>query len=87
MENDFMMEEILFVIRPELIVAMALCSFMHDEESVAVSGAKRHSLHSGYAHSFAFEGDYSEEKNVPTVVAIDALQGMAKIQWKGEGFN
>jgi poly(ADP-ribose) glycohydrolase len=87
LENDFMMEEILFVIRPELIVAMALCSFMHDEESVAISGAKRHSLHSGYAHSFAFEGDYSKEKNVPTVVAIDALQGMAKIQWKGELFN
>ena len=34
-----MMEEILFVIKPELIVSMALCSFMHDEEAIVISGS------------------------------------------------
>ena len=28
LENDFNMEEILFVVKPELIIAMALCSFL-----------------------------------------------------------
>jgi poly(ADP-ribose) glycohydrolase len=84
LENDFYMEEILFAIKPELIVSMALCSFMQDEECIAVSGAMQHSNYSGFASSFAFEGDAAVSSTQPpaTVVAIDALQGMSKIQFK-----
>jgi hypothetical protein len=47
LENDFNMEEILFVIKPELVVAMALCSHMHDEEVIRVAGALQYSCYAG----------------------------------------
>ena len=86
LENDFMMEEILFVVKPELVVAMALCSYMHDEEAIRVAGAMQYSGYRGYASTFEFDGDYDERRAGPPAVvcAMDALQGCARIQF-GEG--
>eukprot|EP01126_Amoeba_proteus_P004650 TRINITY_DN11540_c0_g1_i2.p1 TRINITY_DN11540_c0_g1~~TRINITY_DN11540_c0_g1_i2.p1 ORF type:complete len:434 (+),score=94.24 TRINITY_DN11540_c0_g1_i2:247-1548(+) len=83
LENDFMMEEILFIVKPELIVSMALCSYMHDEEAIVISGAQQYSCYSGYAHSFTFEGDYDNRRSgpPPRIAAMDALQGFSKIQF------
>lgn len=83
LENDFMMEEILFVVKPELIVAMALCSYMHDEEAVRVAGALQYSCYRGYASTFEFDGDYDDRRAGPPAVvcAMDALQGCARIQF------
>jgi hypothetical protein len=85
LECDFMMEEILFAIKPELIVAMALCSFMQDDEAIIISGARQYYKYSGYASSFEFQGDFEagdQEAAMPMVLAMDALQGMAKIQFQ-----
>ncbi|KAH3744047.1 poly glycohydrolase [Pelomyxa schiedti] len=84
LENDFMMEEILFAIKPELIVSMALSSFMQDEEAIVITGARQYSCYSGYSHSFTFEGDYDDRRPgpPPAVAAMDALQGFAKIQFQ-----
>ena len=83
LENDFMMEEILFVTKPELIVSMALCSYMQDEDVVLIHGASQYSSYSGYGHSFTFEGDYQGIAGpIASVVAMDALQGLSKIQFK-----
>lgn len=88
LENDFAMEEILFIVKPELIVSMALCSHLQDEEIVRITGALQFSCYSGYLSTFEFEGDYDGRRSVhlppATVVAMDALQGCAKIQF-GEG--
>jgi poly(ADP-ribose) glycohydrolase len=83
LENDFHMEEILFAAKPELIVAMALCSHMHDEEAVRVSGAAQFSCYTGFASTFEFQGDYDGRRPgpPPTVCAMDALQGCARIQF------
>jgi poly(ADP-ribose) glycohydrolase len=83
LENDFNMEEILFVVKPELIVAMALCSFLHDEEALRVRGALQYSRYSGYASTFAFVGDADSPlcDTQTTVCAMDALQGAKMIQF------
>jgi len=88
LEADYAMEEILFAAKPELIVAMALCSYMQSEEAIRVSGARQYSRTSGYGASFAFEGDHDEgcgRAGPPAaVVAMDALQGCARVQF-GDG--
>jgi len=86
LENDFASEEMLFVTRPELIVAMALCSHMTDEDCVLIGGALPFSATSGYGATFEFEGDVADAPAArgppPTVIEIDALQGAAKIQFQ-----
>ena len=83
LENDAAQEEILFALKPELIVTMALCSYLQNEEVVRVTGAASFSRHSGYGSTFRFEGDWAgaREGPPPTVVAMDALQGCARIQF------
>ena len=86
LENDFNMEEILFVVKPELTIAMALCSLMQDEEAIQISGALQFSAYSGFGSTFEFQGDFVGDRaeNVATVCAMDALQGCSKIQF-GKG--
>jgi poly(ADP-ribose) glycohydrolase len=71
-------------VKPELIVAMALSSFMHDEEAISISGAMQWSCYSGYASTFEFVGDYDgrREGQPSTVVAMDALQGAKHRQFE-----
>ena len=64
---------------------MALTSYMHDEEVICIDGALQYSCYTGYASSFCFDGDYDNRRKAetpPTVCAMDALQGCAKIQFK-----
>lgn len=77
MTGDFAMEEILFLVKPELMVAMALANRMPDTEAICVSGALQYSLVSGYGSSFAFAGDYDGRRAgpPPKVCAIDAVRG------------
>ena len=71
------MEEILFLVKPELMVAMALQNRMADAEAICVSGALQYSLVSGYGSSFEFAGDYDHRRPgmPPKVCAIDAIRG------------
>jgi len=77
MTGDAAMEETLFLVKPELMVAMALENRMVDEEVVCISGAHKYSLTTGSGHSLAFVGDYDNKRSgpPPKVVAIDAVRG------------
>lgn len=77
MTGDAAMEETLFLVKPELMVAMALQHRMVDEEAICISGALKYSDTTGYGQSFEFAGEH-ENKRVgppPTVAAIDAIRG------------
>ena len=52
MTGDAAMEETLFLVKPELMVAMALQGRMVDEEVVSVSGARKYSSISGFGQNF-----------------------------------
>jgi poly(ADP-ribose) glycohydrolase len=88
LEADFCMEEILFLTKPELIVAMALNSYLHDEEVVRIYGALQFSAYSGYASTFEFVGDYCGLSGrycsvaPPVVVVMDALHGAKNRQFE-----
>merc|ERR1711991_491094 len=58
MTGDAAMEETLFLVKPELMVAMALQERMVDEEAVCVSNALKYSKTEGFGQSFEFGGDY-----------------------------
>jgi len=77
MTGDFAMEEILFLMKPELMVAMALENRMTDTEVICVSGALQYSLIDGYGSSFEFAGQYDGRRQgpPPTISAIDAIRG------------
>lgn len=78
MTGDFAMEELLFLMKPELMVAMALQHRMTDTESIAISGALQYSRIRGYGASFEFAGECSRSSQPqppPTVCAIDAVRG------------
>mmetsp|Transcript_87813 Transcript_87813/g.250026 ORF Transcript_87813/g.250026 Transcript_87813/m.250026 type:complete len:580 (-) Transcript_87813:5092-6831(-) len=78
MTGDAAMEETLFLVKPELMVAMALQNRMVDEEAVCVSGAQKYSSTSGFGQSFEFAGEYDRSRRPdppPRVAAIDAVRG------------
>mmetsp|Transcript_63188 Transcript_63188/g.131419 ORF Transcript_63188/g.131419 Transcript_63188/m.131419 type:complete len:485 (-) Transcript_63188:76-1530(-) len=77
MTGDFAMEEILFLVKPELMVAMALQNRMSDTEVVCISGALQYSLTTGFGSSFEFAGDYDGRRDgpPPKVCGIDAIRG------------
>jgi poly(ADP-ribose) glycohydrolase len=67
-------EEILFVIRPECLVSLLLCSAMEENESILISGTNRFSSYSGFGMKFKFEGGYKiMDSDSTEIVAIDAL--------------
>jgi len=77
MTGDFAMEEILFIVKPELMVAMALQNMMSDTEAICISGAMKYSLTTGFKSSLEFAGDYDNRRTgpPPKVCAIDAIRG------------
>ena len=77
LSGDAAMEETLFLVKPELMVAMALNGRMVDREVIAVSGAIQYSCTDGFGQSFTFAGDYAGRRAgpPPRVVAIDAIRG------------
>mmetsp|Transcript_37902 Transcript_37902/g.82141 ORF Transcript_37902/g.82141 Transcript_37902/m.82141 type:complete len:213 (+) Transcript_37902:134-772(+) len=75
MTGDAAMEEILFLVKPELMVAMALQNRMVDEEAIIVGGAIKYSRVKGFGSSFEFDGDGDVSLPPSNVVAIDAIRG------------
>jgi hypothetical protein len=80
MTGDVAMEEILFLVKPELMVAMALQNRMVDEEVVRVHGAVKYSRVNGFGSSMQFAGDCGDcvavdPARVAAVCAIDAVRG------------
>ena len=81
MSGDAAQEEMLFLIKPELMVAMALQSRMVDTEVVRIAGAMQYSIVEGYGQDFKFRGDYDGRRKggnnlaMPIVCAIDAVRG------------
>lgn len=73
-------EEIRFMICPELLCSLLFCEVMKSNESILIKGAERFSSYEGYANSFKWAGDYTDEtprdnlKRLYThVLALDAL--------------
>ncbi|TGZ76124.1 hypothetical protein CRM22_000007 [Opisthorchis felineus] len=75
-------EEIMFVLRPELLATCLFVECLGDDEAVLIEGAETYSRSSGYADTFKWTGDFSESQSgmerdewhrwKTTVVAIDA---------------
>lgn len=74
-------EEILFVLKPECIVSILLCSKMEDNETVIIHGAEQFATYKGYGNEFMFEKDFKDETKVYNnhinnyILAFDALRG------------
>jgi len=54
-------EEIRFSICPEMLVSLLVCEMMERNECVFLIGCERYSLYEGYAQSFKFAGNYTDE--------------------------
>ncbi|KER22836.1 poly glycohydrolase [Opisthorchis viverrini] len=75
-------EEIMFVLRPELLASCLFVECLGDDEAVLIEGAETYSRSSGYADTFKWTGDFTESQSgmerdewcrwKTTVVAIDA---------------
>jgi uncharacterized membrane protein YgcG len=81
MTGDAAQEEMLFLVKPELMLAMATQQRMVDEEAIRISGARQYAITSGFGQDFEFHGDYDGRRSTtgeavpPTVCAIDAVRG------------
>jgi poly(ADP-ribose) glycohydrolase len=62
--NGLVQEEIRFLQFPEMIVTRLLCERLDDDEAVLVVGAERFNETQGYARTFKFTGNFSD--NTPT---------------------
>jgi len=73
-------EEILFVIKPECLVSMLICSKMEANEAIIITGTQQFSKYRGYGFTFKFDGNnqdttpwdegYNCYKN--HIIAVDA---------------
>ncbi|KAJ3683507.1 hypothetical protein LUZ60_013734 [Juncus effusus] len=84
-------EEIRFMISPELIAGILFMPCMKNNESIEIIGAERFSYYKGYASSFEFTGNYSDEKPFDSmgrrktrIIAIDALSRVGVAQYETE---
>lgn len=78
-------EEIMFLEKPECLVALALCEVMKPNEAILITGAERHSILTGYGKEqyhtgIRFAGDATRAKK-PTIIAIDAMLAFEKPQF------
>ncbi|KAL6971833.1 poly(ADP-ribose) glycohydrolase, partial [Sarracenia purpurea var. burkii] len=84
----YVLEEIRFMINPELIAGMLFMPCMADNEAIEIVGAERFSNYTGYASSFRFSGDNVDKRNFDSmgrrktkIIAIDALCSPGKRQF------
>ncbi|KAF7248936.1 hypothetical protein EG68_09530 [Paragonimus skrjabini miyazakii] len=56
-------EEIMFVLRPELLAACLFMERLDDDETVIVEGVEQYSISRGYADNFRWAGDYRESQS------------------------
>eukprot|EP01103_Thecamoeba_quadrilineata_P005839 TRINITY_DN15590_c0_g1_i1.p1 TRINITY_DN15590_c0_g1~~TRINITY_DN15590_c0_g1_i1.p1 ORF type:complete len:501 (-),score=83.92 TRINITY_DN15590_c0_g1_i1:59-1561(-) len=75
-----MQEEIMFLMRPELIVTRLLCARLKDNECLFINGSERFNNYEGYGNTFSFAGDHIDKNKDSTgnvnseIVAIDAIK-------------
>ncbi|XP_021752482.1 poly(ADP-ribose) glycohydrolase 1-like [Chenopodium quinoa] len=91
MKGIWTIEEIRFMMNPELIVAMLFMPSMSENEAIEMVGAERFSNYRGYNASFQYAGDYIDrrgvdalQRRVSRVIAIDALRKAGTKQYKSE---
>jgi len=73
--GDIVQEEILFAIYPELFIAPLLVPRIGKSEAIIVSGVTRTNKYKGYQHTFDFDGDYTKDNNLISIIFMDALPG------------
>lgn len=80
LQGGCVQEELMFARQPELACAMAFMEVMDATDAIRIDNALCHSLTSGYAATFKFEGNALGEPGaarkggrVPRVVAMDAV--------------
>ncbi|XP_033882206.3 poly(ADP-ribose) glycohydrolase isoform X1 [Acipenser ruthenus] len=74
-------EEIRFLINPELIVSRLFTEALEQNESLIITGVERFSNYSGYAESYRWSGNHSDDtarddwqRICTEIVAIDAIK-------------
>ncbi|CAI2366395.1 unnamed protein product [Moneuplotes crassus] len=55
-------EEILFLIYPELLMALMLCPKLEKNEAIHIFGAKRYSSYTGYGYRTEYTGPYEDKQ-------------------------
>ncbi|KVI00449.1 Poly(ADP-ribose) glycohydrolase [Cynara cardunculus var. scolymus] len=90
-DKYLIVEEIRFMINPELIAGMLFLPSMADNEAIEVVGAERFSKYTGYAASFQYCGDFLDKKDIDIIgrrkiriIAIDALFNPGERQYEHE---
>lgn len=85
-------EEIMFCLKPELIVSVLFCAQMDSNEAIRILGAERYSSCKGYGRSLKFDGKYKDLVSInkdgireTEVIVIDALQGGGSKQFTYQG--
>lgn len=78
--NGCFQEGIRFVICPELLISRLFTEFLDDNECMIMKGCERFSAYRGYASTFEWTGDFSDNTPIDssrrrkcTIVAIDAV--------------
>ena len=77
MTGDAAQEETLFLVKPELMVAMAVQNRMFDQESILVRNAIQYSVTEGFKQDFSFAGPclLRPPAGPATICAMDAVRG------------
>lgn len=79
--NGLVQEEIRFIINPELIISRLFTEALEANECLIITGAERYSEYSGYAESYKWKKNYTDEtprddwqRRCTEIVAIDAVK-------------
>ncbi|CAI2366239.1 unnamed protein product [Moneuplotes crassus] len=80
MNHGCVQEEILFLIYPELLMALILCPKMEKNEAIMIKGPKRYSNYTGYGFSTEYTGPFDDKQPLDSdsriervFTAIDAI--------------
>ncbi|CAH8628593.1 unnamed protein product [Heterobilharzia americana] len=56
-------EEIMFVLRPELLTSCLFVEYLEPDETLIIEGAEQYSVGSGYADNFCWAGDFNHSES------------------------
>ncbi|VDQ12460.1 unnamed protein product [Trichobilharzia regenti] len=56
-------EEIMFALRPELLISCLFVECLDPDETLIIEGAEQYSVGSGYADNFCWAGDFDHSKS------------------------
>jgi len=72
---DIVQEEILFLIYPEMFVTRLFIDKIYTSESIILSGVTRTNKYTGYQSNFKYDGDFTTDSDLITIIFMDALPG------------